>query len=406
VKWVQGSGLRVQGSGFRVQGSRSKAESRESGGHRAWVGRLDKVLDRTIVFFNIISKFAARFGSMRNRKIILFPTALLLIAVAGIFLVYRFLYGPNIDVAQGKMILYIPEGASYGQVMDSIDSRMEISHPGMFRWVAEKKKYPALVKPGRYEITTGMSYIGLIDLLRSGRQSPVNVTFNNIRTLAELAGKVGSQIEADSTEIIYFLSDESNFSEDGFSGETVISVFIPNTYQFFWNTGAKDFYLRMLKEYRDFWNDDRKAKAKVLGMTPVEVSTLASIVDEEAARSDEKPRIAGVYINRLRRGIPLQADPTIIYALGDFSIKRVLKAHLETDSPYNTYKNRGLPPGPINSPSISGIESVLNAEKHDYLYFSAKADLSGYHNFSRTLAEHNRYAAEYHRELNRRRIFR
>jgi UPF0755 protein len=234
----------------------------------------------------------------------------------------------------------------------------------------------------------------------------VNVTFNNVRTLYDLAGKIGGQISADSAGIINFLSDSANYSDDSFTRENIISVVIPNTYKFFWNTDPEELYLRMLKENRKFWNDERKSKAEAIDLTPAGVSTLASIVDEEVSKSDEKPRIAGVYLNRLKRGIPLQADPTIKFALNDFSLTRILTRHLNIDSPYNTYINGGLPPGPIGCPTIGSIDAVLNAEKHDYLYFVAKADFSGYHQFSRTLSEHNRYAAMYQRELNKRKIYR
>jgi UPF0755 protein len=246
----------------------------------------------------------------------------------------------------------------------------------------------------------------LIDMLRSGNQTPVRVTFNNIRTIDQLAERFARQLETDSTDFMNFFIDESNYSANGFTCENIISVFIPNTYEFFWNTNTKGIYTRMLTEYNRFWNSDRMSKLEKTGLSRSEVSTLASIVDEEAARGDEKPRIAGVFLNRLKTGMPLQADPTIKFALNDFTITRVLTRHLEIESPYNTYRNRGLPPGPIRSPSIEGIDAVLNAENHDYLFFVARADFSGYHNFSRTLAQHNRYAAEYQAELNRRRIFR
>jgi UPF0755 protein len=245
----------------------------------------------------------------------------------------------------------------------------------------------------------------LVNLLRSGRQTPVKVTFNNIRTLNELAGKLGRQIEADSSVIITYLTDSDNLQSAGFTKENVISVFIPDTYEFWWNTSAGSFFSRMLKEYRSFWNDERLAKAKENGLDPLQVAILASIIDDEVAKPDEKPRISGVYLNRLKRGMPLQACPTIKFALNDFSITRVLKKYLVVDSPYNTYMHTGFPPGPIGCPTIEGIEAVLNAEKHDYLFFAARADFSGYHNFSRTLAEHNHYAAIYQAELNKRKIF-
>jgi UPF0755 protein len=342
---------------------------------------------------------------MKNRTPILLLSFLGLIVVFCIILGYRLLHGLHIKTEGKKIALYIPEGSTYQQAMDSINSHFLIRHPKTFKWIAGKKKYPQLVKPGRFIIENDMSYTALINMLRSGRQAPVNVTFNNIRTLNDLAGRIGRQIGADSAQIIEFLTTPDNYSKDGFTPENVISVFIPNTYQLFWNTTPGDLYNRMLKEYKIFWNDRRMAKARGINLDQIEVAILASIIDDEVAKPDEKPRIAGVYLNRLKRGIPLQACPTIKFALNDFTITRVLKKHLDIDSPYNTYKNNGFPPGPIGCPTIEGIDAVLNAEKHDYLYFAAKADFSGYHNFSRTLAEHNRYAAIYQRELNKRRIF-
>jgi len=339
-------------------------------------------------------------------------TTIFLISISGLLLVlcivlgFRLLFGKNVRTEGDMVIVYITEGSSYTQAMDSIRAHLMIRHPKTLLWVAEKKKYPQLVKPGRFLFERDMSYSELINVLRSGKQTPVKVTFNNIRTLNELAGRIGGQIEADSAGIIEFLSDPGNYSDDGFTRDDIISVFIPNTYQLFWNTTPRGLYERMLKEYKKCWNGDRMAKANEKNLDPVEVAILASIIDDEVAKPDEKPRIAGVYLNRLKRGIPLQACPTIKFALYDFTITRVLKKHLDIDSPYNTYKHYGFPPGPIGCPTIEGIDAVLNAENHNYLYFAAKADFSGYHNFSRTLAEHNRYAAIYQKELNRRRIFR
>lgn len=343
---------------------------------------------------------------MKKKRII---AAILIFASAllpGMFLIYNILFGPKLNTGKERIVLYIPEGSTYTQALDTIKSHFSIPHMRIFELIAEKKNYPALVKPGRYVIDNNLSYNNLINILRSGRQTPVNVTFNNVRTLNDLAGKVSRQIAADSVSLVNFLSDPDNYSGDGFSKETVIAVFLPNTYQFFWNTDAEGFYSRMLREYNKFWNGERVAKAKAKKLTQVDVSILASIIDDEVAKADEKPKIAGVYLNRLKRGIPLQACPTIKFALNDWTITRVLTAYLEVDSPYNTYKHYGLPPGPIGCASIEGIDAVLNAEQHDYLFFAARADFSGYHNFSRTLTEHNRYAAEYQRELNKRKIYR
>jgi UPF0755 protein len=321
------------------------------------------------------------------------------------FLIYRYLFGVSIRSEDADKVIYIPTGSKYEQVIDTLESNLTISNPKVLDWIAKKKSYPDMIKPGRYRINNGLSYNGLINLLRSGRQSPVRITFNYIRTLNQIAGKIGKQIEADSAEIVNFFSDDSNFSKDGFKKENIIAVFIPDTYEIYWNTDAKALYERMLKEYRKFWNADRLSKAKEKNLDPHEVSILASIIDDEVTKKDDKPRIAGVYLNRLKLGIPLQACPTIKFALNDFTITRVLKIHLLVDSPYNTYKHSGFPPGPIGCPSIEGIDAVLNAEKSDYLYFAAKPDFSGYHNFSRTLAEHNRNAALYQKELNKRKIF-
>jgi UPF0755 protein len=341
---------------------------------------------------------------MKKRNFILSAFAILAVIVL-IIVVYRNMTWIKVDPKQGKKEIFIRTGSTYDQALTNLDSALGIKNPVLFNWIAKKMKYEQNVKAGRYVIESDLSYLQLINLLRSGRQTPVKVIFNNIRTLNQLAGKIGTRIEADSTEIINFLNNESNYSADGFNKETIISIFIPNTYQFFWNTDAKGLYSRMLKEYKSFWNDQRKKKAEGKGLKPIEVSILASIVDDEVAKGAEKPRIAGVYLNRLKIGMPLQSCPTIRFALNDFTITRVLKKHLVIESPYNTYKYRGLPPGPVGCPSIQGIDAVLNAEKHDYLYFAAKADFSGSHNFSRTLNEHNRYAAQYQRELDRRKIF-
>jgi UPF0755 protein len=327
------------------------------------------------------------------------------LVITGLILIYRSIFGISIQAEKPNKVIIIPSGASYEQVLDSIVSVHVIKNWTFFDWVAKKKNYPAMIKPGRYVLDRDLSYNSLINMLRSGQQTPVRITFQNIRTLNQLAGKICKQIEADSAEIMNFLSDESNYIYDGFKKETIIAVFIPNTYEIYRNTDARGLYNRMLKEYRIFWNNERLASAREKGLDPVEVAILASIIDDEVAKPDEKPRIAGVYLNRLKRGIPLQACPTIKYALNDFTITRILNKHLEIDSPYNTYKHSGFPPGPIGCPSIEGIEAVLNAENNDYLFFAAKADFSGYHNFSRTLSEHNHYAAIYQKELNKRKIF-
>lgn len=341
---------------------------------------------------------------MKKIRFLIFSFTLIIILLLA-FVMYRRYTGIKVETSGKSRELLIHTGADYEDVFFLIDSVADIKNAKLFHLIAKKKNYTDHVRPGKYIIEPGMTYLKLIDILRAGRQTPVNVTFNNIRTLNQLAGKVGHKLETDSLKLIDFFNDESNYSVDGFNRATVISVFIPNTYQFYWNTTADEFYHRMLKEYKSFWNSDRLARAAEKKLTPLEVSILASIVDDEVAKKDEKPRIAGVYLNRLKIGMPLQACPTIKFALNDFTITRVLKKYLVVESPYNTYKYKGFPPGPVGCPSIEGLESVLNAEDHNFLYFAARADFSGYHNFSRTLAEHNRYAAQYQKELNKRKIF-
>lgn len=338
-------------------------------------------------------------------------TGILLLAgavmtIIALSVVYSVFIAGNVKPAGGRSVIYIPKGSSFEQAMDSVCSELQIRNEKVLFWLAIKKKYPVLIKPGRYVFEKPVSYNGLIDILRSGRQSPVRITFSNIRTINELAGKIAGYIEADSIQVADFLSDTSNYSRDGFRRENVISVFIPDTYELYWNTDPEKLYRRMLREYKKFWNSGRLEKCESISLSPLEVSVLASIVDEEALIKEEKQRIAGVYLNRLKGGIPLQSDPTIKFAVNDFTIRRILYRHLQVDSPYNTYRYAGLPPGPICCPSIDGIDAVLNAEKHNYLYFAARADFSGYHNFSRTLTEHNRYANQYQKELNKRKIFR
>jgi UPF0755 protein len=342
-----------------------------------------------------------------NKKKLLYGSLLLVIIliIIAAAIIYRGIFGPTIQPKKPDSFIIVPTGASYLQVLDSIESNLEVKNMSLLDWVARKKNYPSLIKPGRYLVDRDISINSLVNILRSGRQTPVRITFQNIRTLDQLAGKIGRQIEADSSAIMDFLSDESNYSADGFTRETIIAVFIPNTYELYRNTDARGLYKRILTEYRKFWNGHRMSLAREKGLNPIQVSILASIIDDEVVRRDEKPRIAGVYLNRLKRGIPLQACPTIKYALSDFTLTRVLYKHLQVDSPYNTYTHSGFPPGPIGCPSIEGIDAVLNAEDHDYLYFAARPDFSGYHNFSRTLAEHNRNAANYQKELNRRKIF-
>jgi UPF0755 protein len=245
----------------------------------------------------------------------------------------------------------------------------------------------------------------VINLLRSGVQAPVSFTFTHVRTLEELADIIARQLPITSSEFLDRVHDPVRVEALGFTPSTLPAMFLPNTYEFYWNTNATEFIQRMHREYQHFWNEQRVAKATEMGLTPVEVSTLASIIEEESNKRDEFPVIAGVYVNRLRRGMKLDACPTLKFILGDFTLSRVLDKHTKIDHPYNTYLHAGLPPGPIRVASIQAIDSVLNYQEHDYLFFCARSDFSGCHHFSRTLRQHNAYAREYHKELDKRKIW-
>jgi len=333
--------------------------------------------------------------------IIFFALALIFVGIRA-YRLYQYAFRDNV---KRDYVLIIPDNFTYQLLLDKLIQNDVLESYKAFNWVSKKKSYKKTVKPGRYELKKGMNTNEVVNILRSGLQDPVNVTFNNCRFKEDLAGKVSKYIQADSLSILNLFYDEKQIEEYGFTTETYRAMFIPNTYEFYWTTSAEEFAVRMKKEYERFWNEERKQKAESINLTPVEVTILASIVQSETAKKDELKTVAGLYINRLNRGQPLQADPTVKYAVGNFSLKRILNSHLEIDSPYNTYKYAGLPPGPINFPEISSIDAVLNYEKHNYIYMCAKEDFSGYHNFSRTLAEHNINAAKYRAALNENKIY-
>jgi UPF0755 protein len=315
------------------------------------------------------------------------------------------MFKPNVRASRVEY-LHIYSGSDFGQVVDTLKSNGLLIDIESFVKTSKALGYANKVRSGRYGLAPGMGNREIIRMLAAGIQTPVRVTFNNVRTPAQLAQRLSAQLEPDSASIASMFTKPGFAEQMGFTPATLISMFIPNTYELYWNIGVDDLFQRMRREYNKFWTRERDEKAKRLGLSRVEVSILASIVEEETAKREERPRVAGVYINRLRRRIPLQADPTIKFALNDFGLRRVLIRHLDIDSPYNTYKHQGLPPGPINSPSISSIDAVLNHEQHSYLYFCAKDDFSGYHVFAKTLVEHNLNAEAYRRALNRERIYR
>lgn len=295
--------------------------------------------------------------------------------------------------------VYIPTGSDYETMKDILYGNGVIVNRNNFEWLAQKKNLENNVYPGHYVIESQMNNNELINLFRSGSQTPVHLTFNNIRTNTELAQVISGQLEIDSAEIVKMLTDSTLTQKFGFHPRTIISMFIPNTYEVYWNVSANDFLARMYTEYNNFWDASRLEKAEQVGLSREEVSALASIIDKETTKTDEMSAIAGVYLNRLKYGWRLQADPTIVYAWGDFTIRRVLNLHKQIDSPYNTYKYYGLPPGPICMPSIAAMDAILNRENHSYMYFCAKDDFSGYHVFATTNAEHSYNADKYRRAL-------
>jgi UPF0755 protein len=327
------------------------------------------------------------------------------ISLAGYYF-YQMIYQSNTNPLIGKAFeLYIPSNGQFENVMDTLKKYDVLSDYESFKWVAEKKNYISKVKPGRYEIKVGANNNSIINMLRSGKQKPVKLTFNSIRTKYELAGKISNQLEFDSVSLIKILNDKEFLSGYGFTPESVISMFIPNTYLLYWNISPEKFFEKMNKEYNNFWNEERISKLKKLNMTKLQVSTLASIVQaEQSVHRDEQPIIAGVYMNRIKSGMLLESCPTLVFALGDFSRQRILNKDKEIESPYNTYKNPGLPPGPINLPEISAIDAVLNYVKHDYIFLCAKDDFSGYHYFSTNFSDHNKHAILYQNKLNKKGI--
>lgn len=319
------------------------------------------------------------------------------------YLLYKVIYKSNVWIPEGSSTsVYIPTGSSFDDVKNILYSQGVIINRSSFEWLAEKKKYHELIKPGHFVITEGMNNDELINMLRLGEQIPVNIIFNNIRTKEELAQEVATQIEADSVSLLNLMNDSAYLAQKSMESESVLILFIPNTYELYWNTSARQFMDRMHSEYESFWEGSRSDKAASIGMSKAEVAILASIVQKETNKNDEKADIAGVYINRLNKNWLLQADPTLVYASGDFGLTRVLNIHKEIDSPYNTYKYPGLPPGPICIPSIASVDAVLNFEDHDYLFFCAKDDLSGYHVFARSISQHNRNARRYRKAIENR----
>lgn len=339
---------------------------------------------------------------MNSKKLFLLIISLLFVVVSVLgFSLYSKIFKANV-VQDG--FLYIPTNSDFNQVENLARPFLKRVKP--FVWVAEKLNYSETVRPGKYKISKGMSNLELVRMLRSGKQSMVNLSFNNQDTFEKLAGRISQQIEADSVSLLNAFTNHTFLNKAGLTESDAIGMYVPNSYEFYWNTTAEEFRAKMLNEYNEFWNATRLEKAKKLNLAKKEVITLASIVQKETASVGERPIVAKLYLNRLANNWPLQADPTIIFALkqkfgSNMVVKRVFSKDLEINSPYNTYKNIGLPPGPISMPDISSIEAVLNPANHDYFFMCASVTKFGTHEFAKTLNQHNKNAAKYQLWLNK-----
>ncbi|RZJ81746.1 MAG: endolytic transglycosylase MltG [Flavobacterium sp.] len=340
----------------------------------------------------------------KSTKIVL-VIAIIVLAIGGYFglNIYRTYLSANITGNQ--KYIYIKTGTTYDEFLNYLETKDALNSMVTFKEAAGKMNLAKSLKPGRYAIKVGMNNRTLVNKLKSGNQDAVQLKFQNIRKKENFAAYLAKNVEADSASFMQVLDSAALIEKYGFNRETVYTMFIPNTYELYWNTSPLDFFEKMQKEYTKFWNAERKQKADALNLTPVQVTILASIVDSEALYDKEMPIIAGLYLNRLNRGILLQADPTVIFANDDFTIKRVLNSHLAMNSKYNTYKYAGLPPGPIMMPSINAIDAVLNPDANNYIYMCAKEDFSGYHAFAETREQHEINANKYRAAMNKRNIY-
>ena len=336
-----------------------------------------------------------------KKRLIIAILGILLFGIAGVAHIYYYFFAPPFQITETAYI-YIDRDDDVDSVYHKI---AETGNPKQMHGFESLVRYQGYTpKTGRYAIKPADNMRYLHRRLSMGYQTPVKLTIGSVRTLDRMARNVSRQLMIDSTEVATLLNDTAYIREIGYTKETLPALFIPNTYEVYWDMSAEDFMARMQKEHKAYWNEKRMKQAEAIGLTPIEVATLASIVEEETANQAEKPMVAGLYINRLKKGMLLQADPTVKFSLQEFGLKRILFKHLEVDSPYNTYKYAGLPPGPIRVPSYQGLESVLNYTKHNYIYMCAKEDFSGTHNFAITSAQHAANARKYQQALNRKGI--
>ena len=336
-----------------------------------------------------------------NAKIYLWGSAAVVLLIAGFTYCYLF---SGLSKSAKTDYVYIDSDDTQDSVFSKIHPIANAIPMSGFSTLARHSGYADHIRTGRYAIHPGEGALMVFRHLKNGQQTPVSLTIPEVRTIDRLAGALARKLMLDSADVAIHLSDSAYCARWGYDTATVAALFVPNTYDIYWNVGLDRLMERMEKENQKFWNDERRGKAEAMGMTPVEVATMASIIDEETANNAEKPMIAGMYYNRLKAGMPLQADPTIKFALKDFALRRIYHKLLYIDSPYNTYRYEGLPPGPIKIASIAGIDAVLNHVEHDYLYMCAKEDFSGTHNFARTYQEHLQNAARYTKALNERGI--
>lgn len=338
----------------------------------------------------------------KTKKFVVALVVLIILALGITGLNYYLKYFGG-SVTGKQEYLYIKTGANFADVYRTIREQGIVKDTTAFQWAAANMDYTR-IKPGKYKLKKGMSNRAFVNMLKAGNQEAVKLSFRNLRLKEDFAGYIGRNLEADSVSVLRLLDSAKYVDEKGFTTDNVFSMFIPNTYELYWNTSATEFFDRMESEYKKFWTPARLEKAKAINLQPVEVSTLASIVDAEALHDQEMPTIAGLYMNRLNKGMKLEADPTVIFAQKDFTIKRVLSKYLVINSPYNTYMYAGLPPGPIMMPSIKAIDAVLNYQKHNFIYMCAKEDFSGYHNFATNEADHIANARRFQQALTDRKI--
>lgn len=320
----------------------------------------------------------------------------MLLSTAALF--YYITSAPNIN-SKKPVSVKIPTGSTFNDVLELLENKKALKNAWSFKWVVQLKKFEHKLKPGHYLLTPKLNNRQIANMLASGLQSPVKLVIYNIRTKEDFAGLIGRTLEVDSTKIINTLNDKSFCSQYSLDTANILSRFLVDNYELYWNTNSKRLFEKFELAYKAFWNEERISKAEELKLTPLQVTILASIVEKEVIFDKEMTTVAGVYLNRLKIGMPLQADPTLVFATRDFTTRRVTNYHKEFDTPYNTYKYAGLPPGPICMPRKKSIDAVLNAETHKYLYFCASPDMSGYSIFSRTYDEQLKVAAQYRKKL-------